>query len=503
MEKQSILFITKEIVPFYYGGIGSQFKAMANLLVSTGYDVGFITRRHESFAEGIFQANYPGCHYYFVDESSLENITEFSHSGGLVSHFDLCYAQAVESKLSNICRERVPHHIVSADFGAESFVCLLKKHEGKYPESNFVLFIEGSTFDALRTYESGVDNAFASELDDPRNVLTCSMENACIYMSNHIVSPTHITWQQTSDRLACKIEPSIIPNLVDNDFFSDSDLKPTGQESKLLLFIGRLDHHKGADLLLQAFIQRYSEKIPEDIPMLRFIGRDAFCKKYGKNFLAHWKDKIPDNLKNNIDFTGQVLPETVRQNLSMATLCVFPSRWEVFGIVCLEAMIAKCPVAVSSNTGLSEVVGDDFRDFVFDFTGDNTGVFDLYEQLLNMSLEEYDSLCHSFYERAVAVVQDGNASLLKYFKSSCQDIDSRQNNFSQQVYGEIGKCIKAIGDISSILSHDFKSIVSSAQIDDQTLKEAVNPGVYGSGPITLPARVIRLIKNKIQILISR
>ena len=117
-------------------------------------------------------------------------------------------------------------------------------------------------------------------------------------------------------------------------------------------------------------------------------------------FLEYWRDKIPGNLDNHIDFTGQVVPETVRQNLSMATLCVFPSRWEVYGIVCLEAMAARCPVAVSSDTGLSEVVGVGFREFVFDFKTDNTGVFDLYESLLRMDQNEYNSLCSSFYKRA-------------------------------------------------------------------------------------------------------
>ena len=306
MKKQSILFITREIVPFYYGGIGSQFKAMANLLVSEGYEVGFITRRHELFEEATFHDHYPGCNHYFVDESFFENVTEFSYSGGLVSHFNLCYAHGVEKILSDIHRKHPPEYIVSADFGAESFICLLKKNEGKYRESRFVLFIEGSTFDALKTYESGVDKKLASELDDPQNILTCSMENACIYMSDYVVSPTNITWKQTCERLGCSVGHAIIPNLLDTDYLTSAGLKSKGQETRMLLFIGRLDHHKGADLLLQAFIQRYEKQKKEDIPTLRFIGRDAFCKKYGMTFLEYWRDKIPGSLEKHIDFTGQV-----------------------------------------------------------------------------------------------------------------------------------------------------------------------------------------------------
>jgi len=503
MEKQSILFITREIVPFFYGGIGSQFKAMANLLVSEGYDVGFITRRHESFDDTAFQDHYSGCTYHFVDESYFENVTEFSYSGGLVSHFNLCYAHAVEKILSDIYKKRTPEYIVSADFGAESFICLMKKNEGKYRKSRFILFIEGSTFDALKTYESGVDTTLASELDDPQNILTCSMENGCIYMSDHVVSPTHITWQQTCDRLTTNINHTIIPNLLGTDFLTSARSKSKGQESKMLLFIGRLDHHKGADLLLQSFIDRYAKQKKEDIPMLRFIGRDAFCKKYGMTFLEYWREKIPDNLESHVDFTGQVLPATVKQNMSVATLCVFPSRWEVYGIVCLEAMAARSPVAVSLHTGLSEVVGDSFRAFAFDFAEDKAGVFDLYERLLQMDQKEYDSLCTSFYQRACEIVEHGNASLLEYFVSLPIKNSYEQDSLSEPVFTEIVKCVTAIGDISSILSHDFKRVVSSTDLDENALKKAVNPRLYGKSSTAFSVQMVKLIKSGITNLLNK
>jgi glycosyltransferase involved in cell wall biosynthesis len=37
---------------------------------------------------------------------------------------------------------------------------------------------------------------------------------------------------------------------------------------------------------------------------------------------------------------------------------VFPSRYEGFGLPCLEAMACGCPVAAYRNSSLPEVVGD-------------------------------------------------------------------------------------------------------------------------------------------------
>jgi glycosyltransferase involved in cell wall biosynthesis len=51
------------------------------------------------------------------------------------------------------------------------------------------------------------------------------------------------------------------------------------------------------------------------------------------------------------------ISDEVRDGLFMASNCaVFPSLYEPFGIVALEAMAAGCPVVVSDVGGLSEVV---------------------------------------------------------------------------------------------------------------------------------------------------
>src|SRR5689334_16248931 len=43
---------------------------------------------------------------------------------------------------------------------------------------------------------------------------------------------------------------------------------------------------------------------------------------------------------------------------AMASRQTYPSLWESFGYVCLEAMASGCPVIVSAGTGMQEIVAD-------------------------------------------------------------------------------------------------------------------------------------------------
>lgn len=471
--QKTVLLITREIIPFYYGGIGTQFKAMADLLVSSGFNVVFLTQYHTNFDNKQFEQYYPKCGIFFVDQPWGDSFVNFSCFGGLVSHFNLDYALAVNRDFETFYKRNEPEFVVSADFGAEAFFCLLRKQAGAYSKSKFVLFIAGSTYDSLKTYESDLPKDISSELDDPQNRLTCSMENTCVRLADSIVSPTNLTWQQSQQRLGLTGQPYIIPNLVGPDFLKKNSVSDERQRARTLMFVGRLDTHKGADLLLQAFLTKYGQSGNMDIPTLRFVGRDTFCKKYGMTFLDYWKQKIPSHLGHFIDFTGQVEPHTVKEYLAKATLCVFPSRWEVFGIVCLEAMASGCPVVVSSNTGLSEVVGDGFQDYKIDFTRNSKDLFDLSDRLLNMEPEGYRILCKDFRQRAVEVVASGNKALLEFFNTKPVESSTKDEQKFNKITNDTAECLSAASDISSILAHDLNKIATFYNLTEEAQKNII------------------------------
>jgi len=59
---------------------------------------------------------------------------------------------------------------------------------------------------------------------------------------------------------------------------------------------------------------------------------------------------------NHVKFIGFVSDEERNHLFQVADCAVFPSLYEPFGIVALEAMALNCPVVVSYVGGLSEVV---------------------------------------------------------------------------------------------------------------------------------------------------
>jgi glycosyltransferase involved in cell wall biosynthesis len=61
-------------------------------------------------------------------------------------------------------------------------------------------------------------------------------------------------------------------------------------------------------------------------------------------------------LNEAVSFLGQISNEDRDRLYHSADVAVFPSIYEPFGIVALEAMAAECPVVVTQTGGLQEIV---------------------------------------------------------------------------------------------------------------------------------------------------
>jgi glycosyltransferase involved in cell wall biosynthesis len=68
---------------------------------------------------------------------------------------------------------------------------------------------------------------------------------------------------------------------------------------------------------------------------------------------AEYKRRYPD-----VEFVGFQTGKDLTYYYQMADAFVFPSRWETFGIVMIEAMACGTPVICSNQSSLPEVVGD-------------------------------------------------------------------------------------------------------------------------------------------------
>ncbi len=117
---------------------------------------------------------------------------------------------------------------------------------------------------------------------------------------------------------------------------------------KLIYFIGRMVREKGAQVLIEA------------MPRVRAQFGNAKLVIAGGGYRAHLEARARDlGLKDQILFTGRVSDEDRDKLYRVADVAVYPSLYEPFGIVALEAMAAKVPVVVSDAGGLAEVVQHD------------------------------------------------------------------------------------------------------------------------------------------------
>lgn len=110
-----------------------------------------------------------------------------------------------------------------------------------------------------------------------------------------------------------------------------------GMEHAYLLFVGALDARKDPPALLRAW--RVARETHPELQLL--IAGDP-----GKQ-----APRMPGAFE-----LGRVEDEGLAQLYSAAACLVFPSRYEGFGLPCLEAMACGCPVAAYRNSSLPEVV---------------------------------------------------------------------------------------------------------------------------------------------------
>jgi glycosyltransferase involved in cell wall biosynthesis len=110
-------------------------------------------------------------------------------------------------------------------------------------------------------------------------------------------------------------------------------------EPGYLLFVGALDARKDPSALLRAWTAARQERPELQLVLAGAPGRQA-----------------PTTMRD-ARLLGYVTDMELADLYTAAGCFVFPSRYEGFGLPCLEAMACACPVAGFRNSSLPEVVG--------------------------------------------------------------------------------------------------------------------------------------------------
>ena len=135
---------------------------------------------------------------------------------------------------------------------------------------------------------------------------------------------------------------------------SDAEMAQVGERYQLndpfVLYAGNIKPHKNLERLIEAFHTLRRGGL-ENVKLL-IIGDEI--SKYATLRRAVQRHK----LHKHVRFFGFVSDKTLASLYRLASVFVFPSLYEGFGLPPLEAMAAGTPVITSNVSSLPEVVGD-------------------------------------------------------------------------------------------------------------------------------------------------
>ena len=192
---------------------------------------------------------------------------------------------------------------------------------------------------------------------------------------------------------------------------------------KIILFMGRLVYEKGIQHLIAA------------MPKILYGYHDTklvICGKGG--MLEELKEQVRlMGIENKVYFAGYMSGKDVQKMYKAADISVFPSTYEPFGIVALEAMLSENPVVVSDIGGLNEKVEHKVNGMK-SYCGNPNSIADSILELL------YDhKLCADITKRAKNKVRNeynwskiAQDTHFTYQKAICQSMAEKQKRELEQ-----------------------------------------------------------------------
>lgn len=194
------------------------------------------------------------------------------------------------------------------------------------------------------------------ELSMPGPQARVAREGEVLARARAIAAPSRSTLSDAVTRYA--LTPRIGEHVV-NPMAGDPDTPLWRAEQcdpDTLLFVGRFDRRKGADLLLQAF-----ERLARERPRLKLVlvGPDrgmAMPSGESLDFASYCAQTLSPETVRRIDYRGSVSNSDVGLLRVRAALVIVASRWENQGYAGLEAMLQGCPIVSSDAGGCPETI---------------------------------------------------------------------------------------------------------------------------------------------------
>lgn len=133
-------------------------------------------------------------------------------------------------------------------------------------------------------------------------------------------------------------------------------------DEKVIVFAGRLERLKGAEIVIRALAQ-LDGPASSEAPVLLVIGEDSHNGAIESEASGGERARLQQlahslGVERQVRFLGSVDQSALASYLSLATVCVVPSYSESFGLVALESAACGTPVVAARVGGLPTIVKD-------------------------------------------------------------------------------------------------------------------------------------------------
>jgi glycosyltransferase involved in cell wall biosynthesis len=185
-------------------------------------------------------------------------------------------------------------------------------------------------------------------------IVTEWLEILQLRLSRHLIAPSStLATEVTSLAGVGTIEVVRSPAFVETGDVDDGLFRAHLAESSYLLFVGRLERHKGVQVLADA-LPSVLDAIPE-LEMV-FVGRDA-SSEWGPSMAQHVRERCA-RFASRVHIFGETTHEQLYPIISGARLVVLPSLVDNLPNTLLEAMSLGRPVIGTLGTSFDEVIQD-------------------------------------------------------------------------------------------------------------------------------------------------
>ena len=421
-----ILMLTWEYPPRIVGGIARVVHDLSKRLIKDGHEVTVVTYRDN--ADVPEYENDKGVNVYRVDNYMI-------HPNNFIDWIMQLNFNML-SKATEIINKEGGFDVIHAHDWLVTYAAKSLKNAYDIPIVATIHATEAGR-------NSGIHDETQRYINDTEWLLTYEATEV-IVNSNYMKNEIQRLFGLPFDKI------NVIPNGINLSNFTgierDYDFRRqyAMDNEKIILYVGRLVYEKGVQHLIAA------------MPKILSNYHDAKLIIAGRGGMMDELRAEASNLGLNdkIYFTGYLNSKQVQKMYKCADVAVFPSTYEPFGIVALEAMLAGVPTVESDVGGLDEIVTHGV-DGMKSYAGNANSIADsvtalLYDHQLatNVSKKAKQKVKDQFNWEKIA--QDTHFT---YEKAICQTMAERQaKQMLQEKAKKTEKAENSQKEITNLLS---------------------------------------------------